>query len=335
MLNFFQTSFFGLDLSDSSLKIAKLKESKGALTLASYGKKDIPEGVIKNGEIQKEEELIKIINEAIKNIKGKPLTTKLCSVSLPETKSFIRVIELPLMDKKELKEAIKWEAEANIPLPPEEIYLDWQIISEKNGSQSVLLGALPKNLVDSYLSLLKKINLKPINFEIESLAIARSIIKENFSEKPILIIDFGALTINLIIFYQSTVYFTATLPFGNNHLTRTTTDYLSRNNNKTEKLKTTEPVFNDLIKTIKDCLTFASTHFSDQISKVILCGGGSNLIGLPNFIYTETQIKTEVANPWINILGAKLKEVPELPYNESLSYVSALGLALGKPNFYD
>ena len=43
----------------------------------------------------------------------------------------LRVVQLPHMGKEELNEAIQWEVEANIPLPLEEVYFDWETIKPK------------------------------------------------------------------------------------------------------------------------------------------------------------------------------------------------------------
>lgn len=355
MIKLFKPSFFGLDISDLSLKIAKLKENSCGFTLSSYGRQNIPENIIIKGEIQKEDELIKIIQSAIATVHGKPLKTKSCVVSLPESKAFIRVIQLPLMNTAETAEAIKWEAEANIPMPLNEIYLDWQIINQDKDNQNILIGALPIILVDSYLNALKKAGLSPICFEIESVATARAIIKNNYSEDPILIVDLGAERISLINFYQSAIYFTASLLFGKNQFSEAITSALSISVKEAEALKnqtgidktnknsalflSLEPILQDLIKGLQDCCHASEEHIVaganrsvGPISKIMLCGGGANLIGLPNFIYSKTKIKTELANPWVNILKPKLKNAPELPYEESMAYATALGLALYKPN---
>ena len=65
-----------------------------------------------------------------------------------------------------------------------------------------------------------------------------------------------------------------------------------------------------------------------EVEKILLCGGGANLKGLANFLALELKSPVELGNPWINILPEPLKEIPELPYEKSLSYTSTLGLAL-------
>ena len=356
MFNYFQQSIFGLDLSDLSLKIAALKKRKQDIILTSYGRTEIPPGIIEKGEIKKETELISLIKKSLTDIKGSPLKTKFCAVSLPETEAFVRVIQLPILNEKEIGEAIKWEAEANIPMPLEEIYLDWQIIGQNDNKQNILIGALPKNLVDEYLKAFKKTGLTPLIFEIESLATARAIVKNGPVSLPLLIVDLGIERTSFIIFYKSTVYFTTSLPFGNNQLIAVIAQSLNIDTATAKKIKigtgldkaypqnklistALEPFLNEISQKIKELSIFFKKHSLDmqsptnQISETLLCGGGANLNGLAGYIHNKTKINTKVANPWVNILQVNSKELPELSYDESITYTTALGLALGGLNF--
>jgi len=65
-----------------------------------------------------------------------------------------------------------------------------------------------------------------------------------------------------------------------------------------------------------------------EISKVLLCGGGANLKGLPELLSSELKIPVEIGNPWINILPEFKKEKSKLSLETSLSYTTAFGLAL-------
>ena len=44
--------FFGLDISDESLKFVELIATKGGIKLGRYGEKSIPPGVIESGKIK-------------------------------------------------------------------------------------------------------------------------------------------------------------------------------------------------------------------------------------------------------------------------------------------
>lgn len=345
---------FGIDLSDLSIKIIDLKKRGRSFELTSFGRQEIPAGLIENGEIKKEEELVELIKKAVKEVKGKTLKGGYCIVSLPETESFVRLVHLPLMKKDEAAEAIKWEIEANIPLSLPEIYYDWRVVEAAGGHQDhldVLIGVLPKKTVDAYLTVLKKAGLKPFVFEIESLAIARSLVPGENSDKPLLIIDFGAKRTSLAVFSGQTVYFTASLPISNSAIVETMSEKMNIDQTKARQLKMEQgldyknpdsltlqaltPLLDETIKKIKDYIDYYQEHLpaapntqSNRIGEVLLCGGGANFAGLPEFLTEKLGLPVVIGNPWSNVFNGAPKNVSGLAPNEALSYATAIGLAI-------
>jgi len=373
---------FGLDFSDLSLKIVKLKKKGKFLSLASWGEVKIKPGIIEEGEIKNETALVEVIKEGLNKIEGEKLKTRNVVASLPEKKAFLQVIQMPKMKKEELKTAVLFEAENYIPLPVEKVYLDFQLVvpvhpvrdharalrarrafgrAVSNGVHDhldhldILIAALPKKTVDPYLSCLKKAGLLPQVLEVESQSISRALIKNGVSPFPLFIIDFGKSRTSFIIFSGYSLRFTSSIPISSQKLTETISQTLGVNLAGAEKLKlkyglrppketiknkkiseAMTPVLTDLIKQIKKYINYYHTHSSHEylspdgegIKKILLCGRGANLKGLTDFISSELEIPVELGNPWINILPEPLKEVPELPFKESLGYTSALGLAL-------
>lgn len=365
---------FGLDISDLSLKIIKLKKKKNFLSLASFGEEEIKPGIIEEGEIKDEERLVEIIKGAIKKVKGLKLKTKEVIASLPEEKAFLQVIQLPKMPEEDLKSAVLYEAENYIPLPIEEVYLDSQIVKplyDHLDHFDVLIAALSRKIVDSYLNCLKKAGLIVRALEIESLAIARALLKNEVSSRPVLLIDLGATRTSFIIFSGYSLRFTTSIPVSSQKFTEAIAKNLKIDFKKAEKLKIKYglemtpkvllqgekdqnfkfktmlvsdkkifeiliPALTDLVEQIRKYLDYYQTHASHEhlapdgkgVAKILLSGGGSNLKGLADFLSLELKIPVEIGNPWVNILPEPLKEVPLLPYEESLRYTTALGLAL-------
>lgn len=374
---------FGLDISDLSLKIIKLKKRRNRISLTSFGETDIQKGIIEGGEIKDEKGLAEIIKEAISKVKGEKLRTKYVVCSLPEEKSFLQVIQLPKMVNQELEGAVRFEAENYIPLPFEEVYLDFQKVqplSDHLDHIDVLLAALPKKTIDLYVSSLRKAGLVPVALEVESQAISRAIVKGEISPFPVLLIDLGATRTGFIIFSGHSLSFTSSIPVSSQMFTEAIARSLNIDFFQAEilkrkhGLKTSQelhlkrepgsesfkkevledrkifdamiPSVIDLVEQIKNRLNYYRTHASHEhiyagnersqgvVKKIILCGGGANLKELDNFFSSSLKIPVEIGNPWINILEEPLKEVPRLPYYESLKYTTAIGLALrGLINF--
>src|SRR5437879_3318055 len=98
-----QPEIFAIDLNDSSLKVVKLEKKKHNFFLRSYNEVLIKPGIVKEGVIINQEELVNIIAAAVKGAEGKKITTKYVIVSLPEEKSFSQIIQMPNMSQKELQ----------------------------------------------------------------------------------------------------------------------------------------------------------------------------------------------------------------------------------------
>jgi len=345
---------FGLDISDLSLKLIKLEKKQRGLGLACFGETKVKSGIIEKGEINDEKALVKIIKESLTQVKGEKLKTKYVIASLPEEKAFLQVIKLPLMEEEEAKKAVYFEAENYIPLPIKDVYLDSQIILKLHPQKQlyVLIAALPKKIVDPYVSVLKGAGLKPLALEIESQAISRALIKDGVSPEPLLLIDLGENRASFIIFSGYSLRFTSTIPISSQQFTDAIAKDLKIDLKQAETLKIKHgiggdkggkqnfkilnPYLNDLADRIKECLDYYQTYASHEhhilnghkLSKVLLCGGGANLKGLTNFLSLKLKLPVLIGNPWINILPKPLPEVSGLSYQESLKYTTALGLAL-------
>jgi type IV pilus assembly protein PilM len=229
---------FGLDLSDRSIKVAQLKKAENGMNLYSYARTDVPKGLIVDGEIKNEEEVIRLIKKTLQDGQPKQIRSKFVVYSIPETKGFIRVIRIPKIEGDNLDETIKFEAEQLFPLNIADSYTDWQILpSSTDRMLDVLVAAVPIQLVDSYSSMLKNAGLTPVAAEIESIAISRSLINEKQSSRPILIVDLGKDRTSFIIYKNPAVQFTASIPVCGNEFNKAISEAMNLDDNEAEKLK--------------------------------------------------------------------------------------------------
>ena len=354
---------FGLDISDLSLKIVKLKKNGGNLKLESFGYAKIDSGIIKEGEIKDSKRLAETIKYALKGVFGKKINTKYVIAALPEEKAFLQVIKMPKLSEKDLRSAILYEAENYIPLPINDVYLDFKIIppfkNRESESQEVLLAAIPKKIADDYSICLKQAGLDPIAFEIESQAIARALIKNEKAEDPIALLDLGESRTIFIVFYGGSIRFTSSIPISGYLFKKIIAQDLGVDMEKAEtliarygirermRIKIKEevgaeitkgeifqaliPALIDMVQQVKKYMDFyQSASCQDKseeiktIKKLIICGGGANLKGLESLLSLELKTEVEIGNPWTNIDG---KQNPDMSLEKSLKYTTALGLA--------
>lgn len=363
MLDFLnlKPEIFGLDINDSSLKIVKLRKKHGFLQPVSFNETEIKSGIIKNGIISNDDSFIKSIKEAISTVKGEKFRTKYVVASLPEEKSFSQVIQMPKMREDELKTAVFFEAENYIPLPADQMYLDFKKIDpivDHLDHLDVLIIAVEKTLVDSYVSCIKKSGLIPIALEVETQAIARTLIKDETSLTPVALLDLGGDSTDFIVFSGHSVRFTSSISVSSQHITDAVSKELGISSKQAEHmkikyglgsakpahrskavLKAAGPVLDQLVAEIQKYLDFYLEHDlhdhlsktsnkNKRIEKIILSGGGSNLKDLDKFLNRKLGISIEFGDPWINFSSKIKKRIPFELQKRSLSFVTALGLAL-------
>lgn len=121
-----KVSYLGIDIGTSGIKIVELANQGGRPQLVTYGFIEKTAEETKNTSDQ--EDASKIASK-IKKICKKSKTTTLSTIaSLPAASVFSSIISLPETAKKELDTAIKYEAKKFIPMPIEEMVLDYKII---------------------------------------------------------------------------------------------------------------------------------------------------------------------------------------------------------------
>ncbi|MDO8557943.1 MAG: pilus assembly protein PilM [bacterium] len=325
ILNHFEKLFkvrpsaFGCDISDHSIRLAYLKEERGSLTLAGFSAVTLQEGAVVNGTITDVPKTIAALQEALTTAKGGSIRTKYVMASLPEPQSFIRIVQLPKMASEEITQAIIWEIEANIPLPLAEVYYDWEIARHSGDDHlDILVAASPKVLVDSYAALFEKVGLKPVAFEVDALSSARSIVPPTGGEEILLIIDVAHHRTTFIIYAGSMVRFTASVSIAGKDITSSSMGVTIK----------------ALAGYARQYIDFFQTHSAHahqlhvEVKQILVCGDFVQTPGFTAALAQEAEIAVLLANPWVNILRPPLREVPMLPFKDSLGYTTALGLAL-------
>ena len=353
----------GLDISDVSLKFVEFSGSLGSQKIQAYTDELLPANVVVADEIKNSKDLIAAIKKALAHPQFGKVTTPYVIASIPETKCFVRVIQMQAVSEEEAVEAVPWEAEAYIPIPIGQVYLDWEIL--KGGGpaapggaskMTVLITAAPRDYVDDFTRVLKEAGLIPLALEVEAQATARSLVAN--SAETVLILDINTLRASLIIFEDGTLQFTSSLPIAGEVFTETIARSLGLSSLEAEKLKRENgllenkdegkvraslvPILNNLVMEIKNTIRFYEEHAESgkKISRILLSGSSGKLKGLDAFLQTALTgsgqdehplrslngLKVELGNPWEKII----KGSPPISREDSLSYSTAIGLAMRK-----
>lgn len=338
-----------MEISDFSLKALYLKKKGEKYSIVGLNRIKLPDGLIKDGKIIREEEVVSLMKHLLDTATPKKITNNRVIVSLPENQTFIKVIDVPTIEHKNLNEAIKWESANHIPLAIKDVYLDWQVLKKEKDNMRVLIGACPKEIVDGYVFTLEEAKLKPLVLEPGVAARARALMPKKNSRQPSLLIDIGATkTVFNIIVNDAVYYSTSLFEVSGIMLTKTIAKALNLKESESEQikvkccslkltererklLKSIHPIFDRLAEEIIKIKKYFYDRIgnSDDGLRIILCGGGAGLHGIAPYLSLKTRYKVEIGNPWLNI---DLSKDFMLSNDELLAFTDVIGLALRGTN---
>ncbi len=336
---------FGLDIGDKAVKFVELRRIKnlrGAekLVLVSFNEAPLPDAVIENGEIKNPPAVAAAIKKCIKGAKGKILGTKAVVASLPESQSYLKIISLPENKKENFnKFDVERVLDQHFPIEAEKLYFDWQQI----GGGKIMIGAAPKNIVDSFTNVIEQADLIPLSLEIESIALARALIdaKEQNGGPPKIFMDLGATRSAIIATYQNNPIIALNIPLSGEYMTNEIAKAEKIPFEKAEQLKmecgfdlkkcpvkikkTIDEIFNSSVKQIETGLRYINRLLRIKTDKIFICGGVSAMPRITSVLSDGLKIKVRHADPSVNItVSKKIK----LSAEDILRYATAIGLAI-------
>lgn len=312
----------GLDISDLSLKLVQLYRRGDKIKIQAINKINLPEGIIKDGEVLDKENLIEKINELISHPAYGKVNTNDVIACLPETRTFIKLIKIPKTPNP-LPEIIEGEMEKHIPMAINDIYYDWQIIEDGVDAQEVLIGVAPRNIVDQYINLLDEAALFTNALEIEPVSLCRALLPNENRKTQTTgnygIIDIGAKRTSLTIYSKNTILFTLSMPISGEKITQSIAEILKIETNQAEKAKIIcgldenkaqgiiKNILTDMVdkltQKISEAIDYYENHFSGRgpLNQILLCGGGANIKNLAEIINKSIAIEVKRGDALINI----------------------------------
>lgn len=346
-----QVPVAGLDISDQSVKYFKFR-SNASLEVEFFGEIPIKEGIIVNGEIRKEKELIEFLKSWLSG-EGKKLRSCFIVASLPEEKSFLRLVQLPKVEKEKVGSAVRWEIEANIPLSPDELIYDQEIIEPVEDyfdHLDVIITAFPKSIVESYVRVLKSVGLMLLALELESQATVRAIVLEARAHSAQAIVDMGRTRTGIAVVSGGAILFTKTVEIGGKVFEENIARALGVSLEKAGIIKKETgldkkayegKVFSALIPActvLAEEIRRAVDYYRDRarhahgvkpdVDLLLLSGGDANLLGLATYLSAALKIQAKPADPFCVFRSRSTRVVPPMPKNQALAFATVIGLAL-------
>jgi type IV pilus assembly protein PilM len=345
------SSVIGIDIGYETVKVIGLDQRGKRWRLRGMNIVLIPVNSWQTEILANQEEIAKIVVDALRLAKPAPISGKRAMVALPESVIFSGTFTMPLLSDTELAEAIPFELAEKLSINLEEFYFDYEVVTtkckpldpksvgtvnsktdkttesktkdnEKSREDNplpaegltVFAVAAKKTLIQSVIELAEHAHLELTGIDIKPGAIARAVIGKNDS-RPRAILDLGAGSTGASIVEGQSIRVTSTVPWGVKTL-------LDKQLTPEQLQKEFSPVFDELIHITK----FFENRVCPgiHIEEIILSGSGTNIPGILEVFQQQTGLPAKVGSPF------GLVDTHHYPISSRFShtFADAVGLAM-------
>lgn len=335
----------GLDIGTSSIKLAEMDFSGKGAQLLSFGFAPTPPNSVSGGEIVDVSSVGMAIQSLINEVKSK---RKSIATAMWGTAVIVKKITIPKMDKKLIKDQIRFEAEQYIPFDINNISLAHHILtgSSSPDTMDILLIAAQNELVHQYTQVIEMGGLSCSILDVSGFALANAF-ELNYGKVPgevIGILNFGAAITNFVVVQNGDVIFSRDIPVGGSNYTNEIHKMMGVTIPEAEALKlsaisrrevpdevhsiisaTNEAVTEE----IRSSLDFLSATTNGLVlNRCFYTGGSSATSGLTETVSRVTGIYMESFNPFLKV-KANPKKFSQDYLNQISSFAGVVtGLAL-------
>ena len=261
----------------------------------------------------------------------------------------VKRVVLPAAGPEEVEASIQFDAEQYIPFEMSEVNLDFQVVGPGKSSTDepateVLLVVAKKDKIQNHTNVISLAGKQPEVVDIDAFALQNAF-EANYTSDPnetIALLNIGASLMNINITQGGMPLFIRDVSVGGNQYTDMLQKELQLNFQEAEDLKlgkTGGPeaeMVQPLLESITDMLImevqktfdfFRETYPSETITRVLVSGGTSAVMGLPEKIQEVFGYPTEIFDPFKAItIGPKVDAIKVASLGPALTV--AVGLAL-------
>lgn len=305
-------SKLGIDIGTASIKIIELEKKEGRFGLHNYGLFALSN--VKGSQGGGDQSILKLPDNEIawgikEVLKKSKINARDAVASIPSFSTFSTVIEMPYLSEDDLAKAMPFEARKYVPIPLDEVVLDWSIIGTTGESTKpnveVFLAAVPRSETVRYQNIMKDAGLNLKALELENSALIRALLGNDLS--PTAIVNIGGRSTSILIVSKGYERLSHNYEVGGFEITKTIAQSLKISIEKAEELKkkmglnkADENIINDAMASLIDMMAFETKKTIEnyeaqknlKVSRILLVGG---MVNMPHFLnYFKQKMDREV-----------------------------------------
>lgn len=308
----------GLDIGTSSIKIAEMDVSRGNAQLVSFGITPTPPNAVSGGEIIDIGSVGMAIQGLIADLKTK---RKSVATAMWGTAVIVKKITIPRIDKKLIKDQIRFEAEQYIPFDINNISLAHHILanSASPDTMDILLVAAQNELVAQYTQVVEVTGLSCSILDVSGFALANSF-EANYGKIPgetVGILNFGASITNFVVISNGDVVFCRDIPVGGANYTNEIHKAMGITVVEAEALKLSASARREVPDEVHSIISATNEAVTEEVrnsldflsattngltlNRCFYTGGSSGTNGLIDTLNRVTGISLEAFNPFVRV----------------------------------
>ncbi len=336
-------SIVGIDMGLGSIKAVALDKVGEVTSLLAIGEVKTPNQDWMKSEVNKKnlEEVAGALGSLIKDLK---IGNRAAVVALPEYEIVSRLVSLPPLEEKEIKDALAFEAETFVPYPLNQVSIDYEIIEEdEEGCLTIFAIAARNDLISNYVKIFKMAGMELLAIESPAVSMRRILKQIATASEATMVLDIGQKYSDLIGFKNGNIYFARSISLGGESLTRAISVNLGLDMASAEEYKKAygmkemelegkikaalTPVFESMAEEIRRAMALYSESNNRTIELLVLSGGGAKLPGLAEEFTRLLGIEVQVIQPFLKVDSQKIISPINLEI-DGYRFSTAVGLAL-------
>jgi general secretion pathway protein L len=323
------THTVGLDIGRTAIKAVRLRRTVTGRETVDFLRQDIPPAD-QNLDEGRQAQLLKQF------VQTHRLTGARLMTALPCSDLMIRTLALPFHETRKLMQVIPSEVESMIPLPLEDVAVDYELLTQRKLTSKVRIGSASQVLVAAaqrstllhHIERLAQAGIEPEAVRVDALALFSVVrrMSERQSEpmKNVAMVDLGAMRTTLCLSYDGDPWMLRSIRYGTTHLNQLHQGAVRGEESAGAKAAVQrrsltaehmEPGFSTLLRELRSSLHAYEASTRHRLKYVWFSGGGAESSELTALLARSLELEP------ITLPG--LHRVPCAP-----AYAVAMGLAL-------
>ena len=290
----------GLDIGSSSIRAVETRRTRDEYTLTNFGQIPLTPGIVAGGVLQD----AGAVTGALKQLWAAcRFDTKRVMLGVTNPQLVVREMSVSNLPPKEMNQSLPFQVRDMLPLAVERSLLDFHPLEEPGNNPTVrgLLIAMPKEAVMTAVQAAERAGLHVEGVDLSSFAVLRAASRLDAQVEAI--VDIGAEVTSVVVHADGEPLIVRTVPRGGAEITETISTRLGLPLPEAEELKcrfglhgdgrpdtadTIADAVRPLINELRSSFTYlASGERQKQVTRVSLCGGGSLMPGLAEYVQKQ------------------------------------------------